>query len=269
MNLHHELAIVIKAVKEAGRIALLEQKSLMVSYKPHGQGPVTNVDIAVDRYLVNYFSTYFPDDIIISEESYDNNLHFIPKKRVWFLDPIDGTRALVSGLDDFVIMVGLAIDGQAELGVIYQPNTDILWQGCARHQLAIRSFKNKDTILKASDMPAMSELTLVASISHNSKCQEQSIHLLQPKKIIYKGSLGLKAMLVIEGEADLSIAWSSNINLWDSCAPTAIIKAAGAYICSIDQEELEFYGDFTHKKPIIISRAKLSTKTYQDLKKLI
>lgn len=269
MSLYNELAIVIKAVREAGRIALLAKKSLMVSYKPHGQGPVTNVDIAVDRYLVNYFSTYFPDDIIISEESYDNNLHIIPKKRVWFLDPIDGTRALVSGLDDFVIMVGLAIDGKAELGVIYQPNTDILWRGCVSHHLAIRSCKNQDTILKAKSMSAMNELTLLASLSHQSKRQEQSINLLQPKKILYKGSLGLKAMLVIEGEADLCIAWSSNINLWDSCAPTAIIKAAGAYICTIDQEDLDFYGDFTHKKPIIISRAQLSTKTYQDLKKLM
>jgi 3'(2'), 5'-bisphosphate nucleotidase len=269
MNLDYELHIATIGVKNAARIALEEQKSLKVSYKPHGQGPVTNVDTAVDHYLISHLRQYFPNDKIISEESYNEEDTPIAKGRVWFLDPIDGTRALVTGIDDFVIMVGLSIDGKARLGVIYQPTKDILWQGITNDRHWAQRINDKDILnLKAHTMPPDDQLTIVASISHNSKRQQAMINLLKPKHVLYKGSLGLKAMLVVQGDADLCVAWSKDINLWDTCAPTAIIKAAGAHICNIDNQELDFYGSIKHQKPIIIANKCLSKELYIAIKNL-
>ena len=54
------------------------------------------------------------------------------------------------------------------------------------------------------------------------------IEALKPKIVTYQSSIGLKAMTILDRHADLYVAWSRHIKKWDTCAPAAIIKAAGA-----------------------------------------
>ena len=49
--------------------------------------------------------------------------------RTWYVDPIDGTRDYLDGDDGFTVMIGLARDGIACLGVVYQPETLPIWLG--------------------------------------------------------------------------------------------------------------------------------------------
>jgi len=48
---------------------------------------------------------------------------------VWCVDPLDGTKEFIARNGEFSIMVGLAVEGKAVLGVVYQPILDLLYCG--------------------------------------------------------------------------------------------------------------------------------------------
>jgi histidinol-phosphatase len=85
--------------------------------------PVTNVDLAVDRMLVDGLGAARPDDAILSEES---GPHGTGARR-WILDPIDGTFNLVAGHRHWGTHVALEIDGVVVVGVITRPQLDTHW----------------------------------------------------------------------------------------------------------------------------------------------
>ena len=90
--------------------------------KPDGT-PVTNVDLAVDRVLVDALRIARPDDAVLSEES---GVHG-DGARGWILDPIDGTFNLVRGHRHWGTHVALEVDGAIAVGVITRPMLDARW----------------------------------------------------------------------------------------------------------------------------------------------
>ncbi|WP_347716832.1 inositol monophosphatase family protein, partial [Sphingomonas sp.] len=80
--------------------------------------PVTAVDRGVERALRALIEQHFPEDGIVGEE-YDAIRE--DARRVWSLDPIDGTRQLVCGLPTWTVLVGLVEDGVPVAGMIDTP----------------------------------------------------------------------------------------------------------------------------------------------------
>lgn len=256
MNLEKELAIAKNLAIQGGHLALKLRHNLQVTNKAHGEGPVSNADVAIDQLICEKLKQEFPNDRIISEESFADKTT-ITGGRTWFVDPIDGTSRYIIQADDFSVMIGLAIDGIARLGVIYQPAPDTLWWGIFaenfmdRHAEKIEHGKSKSIVLDLPSEPPY-ELTMLASKSHPSQKQERMIQELRPKNVRLNGSLGLKAMLILGDDADIYVAWSKQIKKWDTCASTAILKAAGALMSFTDGEELSFLGSISHEKPIMM-----------------
>jgi len=85
--------------------------------------PVTNVDLAVDRVLVDALREARAQDAILSEES---GLHGASGRR-WILDPIDGTFNLVAGHAHWGTHVALEVDGVVVVGVITRPMLGAHW----------------------------------------------------------------------------------------------------------------------------------------------
>lgn len=265
MDLAYELSVATRLAEKAGHMALSLRPQLIVSYKPQGQGPVTNIDQALNDYLCQELVAAFPHDRIISEEADEDHDLDVQKGRTWFIDPIDGTTALVAGTDDFVVMIGLAIDGIARLGVIFQPTTNLLWRGIYGSNSYAERLHHTSLSKLAVHQQTFNTLRIIASISHNSLRQKAMIRALSPSQVIQRSSIGLKAMLILDDEADFYVAWSKSIKLWDTCAPCAIINAAGGYIASIDEQPLSFLGALTHGKPIIIARQAPTPETMSIL----
>ena len=87
------------------------------------RSPVTEGDIAVNEFLHEQLSALLPDAGWKSEESNAD----LPDRAVplaWIVDPIDGTRAYISGSADWSISVALAEDGRPLIAAIYAPVTD-------------------------------------------------------------------------------------------------------------------------------------------------
>lgn len=96
--------------------------------------PVTLADREAERAMRALITEQFPDDGIIGEE-------FAPcdagGERTWFLDPIDGTRAFLTGLPSWGTLIGLMEGGHARAGMMAQPYTGERFWGdgrSARHR---------------------------------------------------------------------------------------------------------------------------------------
>ena len=83
--------------------------------------PVTLADKGAEKVIRNYIQTHFPDHGIFGEEEapINENAEFC-----WIIDPIDGTRAYISGLPSWGTLIGLSHRGEMIAGVMHQPFTD-------------------------------------------------------------------------------------------------------------------------------------------------
>ncbi|MDE2240178.1 MAG: histidinol phosphate phosphatase, partial [Rhodospirillales bacterium] len=90
------------------------------------ESPVTVADRRAEQALREVLAKATPDFGIIGEEFPPHN----PDARhVWVLDPIDGTRAFITGRTSFTTLLGLLEDGVPVLGFIDQPITRERWAG--------------------------------------------------------------------------------------------------------------------------------------------
>lgn len=89
-----------------------------------GFDPVTEADREAERAIRKLLNEYYPEHGILGEEFGGENLDH---SHVWVIDPIDGTRAFISGLPVWGTLVGLTINGDAKAGMMSQPFTGELF----------------------------------------------------------------------------------------------------------------------------------------------
>ncbi|MCL4692146.1 MAG: hypothetical protein KJ060_06510 [Candidatus Hydrogenedentes bacterium] len=118
----------IEIVKEAGLIAdEYLAHGFSVKYKENGT-IVTSADLHIDRFLRGRIHGRFPDDGILSEESVDNPSR-TTWRRVWIVDPIDGTVAFSEKQPEFGILVAMCVDGRAVESVAHFPRMGLTLYG--------------------------------------------------------------------------------------------------------------------------------------------
>ena len=89
-----------------------------------GVGPVPQADRRAGGAVRALILSEYPDHGILGEEHGSENAS---ASHVWVIDPIDGTRAFISGLPVWGTLVGLTIDGDAKAGLMSQPFTGELF----------------------------------------------------------------------------------------------------------------------------------------------
>src|SRR5262249_45583721 len=108
------------AVREAGALALsLFGTSVKTWTKGHGS-PVSAADIAVNDLLHERLAAAAPGIAWLSEESEDEDTRRTAR-RVWVIDPIDGTRAFIAGRTDWAVSAALVEDGRPIAGALFAP----------------------------------------------------------------------------------------------------------------------------------------------------
>jgi len=89
----------LKLCRRVGDIQLNGQNNLNINMKSDNS-PVTNIDLYSNEIITNYLSTTFVNDVIISEENLNQQVH---QKSYWLVDPIDGTKNYIKGGKNFCI----------------------------------------------------------------------------------------------------------------------------------------------------------------------
>ena len=104
--------------QEAGQITLRYFKQGVAVESKADESPVTIADRETELFLREKIAAKFPDHGILGEEYGETN----PGARWrWILDPIDGTKAFVSGVPLYTVLIALECSGDSHLGVIHCP----------------------------------------------------------------------------------------------------------------------------------------------------
>ncbi|HXH83290.1 MAG TPA: inositol monophosphatase family protein, partial [Candidatus Tectomicrobia bacterium] len=126
MGRERDLARIRDALRAAADIlGRFSPARVAVIYKG-ANSPVTEADVAVDRALRAMLSG--PGEGWLSEESADDPQR-LGRPRVWIVDPLDGTREFLEGVPEWNVSIGLAEDGVAVAGGVFNPSRDELFLG--------------------------------------------------------------------------------------------------------------------------------------------
>jgi 3'(2'), 5'-bisphosphate nucleotidase len=225
-----EVAVARRLAREAGRLILeVYATDFDVVEKAGGQGPVTEADQRANGQIVAGLRAAFPNDDVIAEESVNDPAAPIARRR-WFVDPLDGTREFVARNGEFAIHIGLAVEGSPVVGVVYRPVGDRLYAGVVGHGCEVEVEGARRPVRVAPPPSDLRELRLVVSRSHLSRKSRNLAEALGITQIRPTGSVGVKCGLIAEGDADLYLHASRGSSRWDSCAPEAVLRAAGGRV---------------------------------------
>lgn len=262
MNLENELNTAINLAKEVSpQILRIYGESVEVEIK-EDETEVTIADHLANQIIVDGLVAAFPDDGIVSEEL--NSLEG-SNNRVWYIDPIDGTTGFIKQRGDFAIHIGLVINEEPVLGVVYHP-TMIELYFAIKGQGAFHECNGERTPLQVNDFTHQPVIVL----GHNYRSMEdyaEAINWVSNDSVIESGSEGLRMMHVAQGDADAHLLLNHRAGTWDTCAPQIIAEEAGAYIRFLDGTPLTYHGQrsWNGKSLILASSEKLYDKLVKQL----
>ncbi|MEM6960549.1 MAG: 3'(2'),5'-bisphosphate nucleotidase CysQ [Myxococcota bacterium] len=235
-----ELKLATRIAKEAGqRILELYHGEIEVKMKGTAD-PVTEADTRANAYIVGQIQQAFPGDGIVAEENVDHG-DSLGKERIWYVDPLDGTKEFIAKNGEFSVMIGLTIGGNSKMGVVYQPVGDKLYSGVVGVGASLR-VGDRTTALQVSETASMDSVRLVVSRSHRSQATDDLVAQLGIQHEVCSGSVGLKVGMIAERRADLYVHLSDRSSAWDACGPEAILVAAGGCFRDLAGEPFVYGG---------------------------
>lgn len=215
----YELTILSQAMSEAGREALRLATAGFETFTKPDQSPVTSADLAVNHILHDRLSTAFPEDGWLSEETVDNEDR-LSRKRVWIVDPIDGTRSFVRGLPEFCLSVALVENGVPTVAAIFNPATGEFFS-------AIRGRGVQVERLLDSTQPAFTSPERPVALVNPWELRVGRLEGLQPHLHCRPiGSIAYALALVASGQADAVVTLAGG-NEWDVAAGVLLVEESG------------------------------------------
>jgi myo-inositol-1(or 4)-monophosphatase len=220
-SLEEDYALLKKAAREAGELALTYfRKSIIVKRKIDGS-EVSEADLALDVALKLALHAPRPDYGWLSEETEDDPER-LKHRRVWVVDPIDGTNAFLRHLPEWTVSAALVEDGVPVLGVVFNPATKEFFQ----------AMRGKGAFLNDRPIAASTKSTLDGALLIASGGLFKKKIWKEPwpeVKTRWVNSVAYRLALVAAGEADATISLSAKCE-WDLAAAALIVEEAGGRI---------------------------------------
>ncbi|MGB7069186.1 MAG: 3'(2'),5'-bisphosphate nucleotidase CysQ [Pyrinomonadaceae bacterium] len=239
-----ELETIVQIACDVGHLIMRHYASEIFAEQKMGADAITEPVTAADReanaLIVTALAKQFPDDHVLSEEEPDDFRTRMSHKRVWVVDPIDGTAGFIKKDDDFAVQIGLAVDGTPVVGVVYLPAHDTLY--CARKGAGAFSISKggDQRALRVSSTTDLHDITLAVSRNHRSPRMGRVVEGVGLKREVQRGSVGLKIGLIAEQTCDLYVHLSPRTKLWDTCAPQIILEEAGGKLTDLFGSALRY-----------------------------
>lgn len=216
-----------KAVREAGKLFPDMEMNTGLVVKKGADNYVTQIDYAVQDYLLNRLDGIMPGCNIITEESSKNR--FDLDKPTWILDPVDGTTNLIRGYRHSAVSLALFIESRPVLGFIYNPYSNEMFtaesgKGACLNNKCIKVSSNsclKDCLIAFGTTPYIrNEANRTFGIAERV--------FMECLEIRRSGSAALDIAYVACGRTDGFFELS--LQPWDYAAGILILREAGGEI---------------------------------------
>jgi 3'(2'), 5'-bisphosphate nucleotidase len=234
-----DAALAAKLALEAGHLLTAVREGSGLCGKALGE----RGDRDANRFLCEAIRAARPEDGLLSEEEKDDaaRLH---KRRVWIIDPVDGTREFSEGRADWAVHVALAVDGAPVLGAVALPG------------LADAAVLRSD---RPSPLRPMAERPRFVVSRTRPAREAEAVARVLGGELVPMGSAGAKAMAVVRGEAEVYLH-SGGQHEWDSCAPVAVAAAHGLHCSRLDGSPLLYNRPDTFMPDLLVCRQEWAEK---------
>ncbi|WP_099022271.1 3'(2'),5'-bisphosphate nucleotidase CysQ [Mycolicibacterium palauense] len=230
----------------AARLAEEAGELLLRVREEFAEAPAADRKAAGDKrshdLLMSRLGEERPGDVVLSEEGADNPAR-LTARRVWIVDPLDGTREFSElGRDDWAVHVALWEDGQLAAGAVALPAQA---QTLATPDVAFPA-------AVAGPPRVVVSRTRPPAVALDVRDALEGV-------LVEMGSAGAKVAAVVQGRADVYVHAGGQYE-WDSAAPVAVARAAGLYTSRIDGSPLEYNRPDPKLPDLIVCRPELADK---------
>jgi myo-inositol-1(or 4)-monophosphatase len=230
-----DLALIVPVIAEAGAIA---RRYFGGTFKRLDKGkgqPVTEADIAVDRFLRETLRAARPDYGWLSEETEDD-LARLDTQTLFVVDPIDGTIAFMKGRPHFTISIAVVTDEVPVVGAILNPITGECFTaiaGCGA-QLNGRAI-GTSAATEVEGCHMLADKTMFAHPGWNNP----PLRPWPTMEIENRNSVAYRMALVAGGGFDAMLALSAKRD-WDIAAGDLILREAGGKVTGHEGTPLRY-----------------------------
>ena len=221
---------------EAGRLLLTLRDESLPPDELKRRG-----DAEANRLLMDRLREQRPDDAVLSEEAADDAAR-LSARRVWIVDPLDGTREYREpGRDDWAVHVALWEDGGLTAAAVALPALD---------RVLVTD--------PAPVVPPHGDGPLRIAVSRTRPpAQADAAAAALGAELVPLGSAGWKVAAVLRGEVDAYVH-AGGMYQWDSAAPVAVALAAGLTACRLDGSPLRYNGPDLALPDLLVCRPQLT-----------
>jgi myo-inositol-1(or 4)-monophosphatase len=233
------LQLAIAAAKEAGGIQMLHfGHSHPVQYKGEFN-PVTEVDRLCERAIVKMISDAFPDHDILTEESPFKGKGS-PWK--WIVDPLDGTTNYLHGFPCFCVSIGLEVEGEVEMGVVYVPPLNEIFHA----EKGRGTFLNgQRTAVSRADRLSKSLLCtgFPYDVHEHADFYLRYFHQFITRSFAIRrpGSAAIDLSYLAAGRFDGF--WEFKLHAWDVAAASLLITEAGGTVTDLQGRPFNIFSE--------------------------
>jgi myo-inositol-1(or 4)-monophosphatase len=237
MNVDHLQTVTEQAAKMAGSfLRLLSFEGLQI-FRKGKSDVVTNFDMESERLIKNHILMHFPDHIIQAEES-KIDMTTLPDNIIWFIDPLDGTKAFLRGNFAFVSMSIAAWDKSGVLaGVVYNPFTDMLYSAAKEGEVRL----NGNTLPPPRTCPIKKARLLIDFSSRLSDPLKKELAIADLTGTIGRsyrlgGGISQHLMLIAQGTLNGGLFWGAGRKgqFWDIAAAAIILDRLGLKFTNLE-----------------------------------
>ncbi len=229
--LARERDVAVEAARAAAAIIRRYYKTdLHVEMKGHDD-PLTAADRESNACIQELIAAAFPDDGWLSEETADSSDR-LAKRRVWIVDPLDGTKEFTQHIPEFCVCIALVEDGRPIVAVEINPAVDQLFcavrgQGTTVDGVPARVSRQAD----------VAQAQVLASRSEDKRGEWD---VFKPRcRVVLTGSVAFKLAEMSAGRGDATFTLTPK-NEWDICAGSLLVEEAGGRVTGLDGKPLQF-----------------------------
>jgi len=260
---NEDLVLIENAVREAGDIARRYYgKNYRRWSKSRGE-PVTEADIAIDRHLRERLGKARPDYGWLSEET-GKDMSRLNTKRMFIVDPIDGTTAFLKERPHFSISVGIAENGRSVAGVVYNPILDECFSACTGAGARLNGHA-----IHVSNCSGLEGCRIVGQkdVFAHPRWASAPLEPWPAMQIESRSSVAYRMALVGAGQFDAAIILSAKHD-WDMAAGDVIVREAGGRVTDKDGNALTFGGADAVQRTMVCAGPALQTQILARLRHL-
>lgn len=258
-----EVHLAIQAALEAGKTVMNVYNQEFSSTLKNDNEPLTEADVKSNQIIQKIISD--SGHPILSEESVDDKKR-LDSKKIWIIDPLDGTTDFVNRTGEFTIMIALVENNKPILGIIYWPTEEKLFLA-QKGQGAFQQNQGSWTKISVSDISKLEKCRAVGSRHHISEKEHNLLTLLKVSKFTSKGS-SLKVADISCGLAELYFTTTNKMKQWDTCASYCLISEAGGKMTDMKGNELKYNTEnLNHENGLLVTNGLIHDEIIKKFEK--